>query len=148
MSVNFDCLFLIVFSLASCTVWNLLWFFLACNPLINFVGDSWVDTVDIVWTSPHATSWVRHSIRTSQGELALEVIVQKGSARQNGDAWRTVVDACLTVMHLIDTTRSIPYGSQPIKECFDISFAFDQSVQVILTSYVIYLRQSIINRQK
>lgn len=102
-----------------------------CFPGINFIaGDPRVDAVNIIWTGPDATSWVSSPGRTLKGELALEVFVQKVAARKNGDAWRIVLDACLPVIHLIDTTRSIPYGIQQIKGLLGISCAFDQSVQV------------------
>ncbi|CAD6245022.1 unnamed protein product [Miscanthus lutarioriparius] len=48
----------------------------------------------------------------SKGEPALEIIVEKDDAVSNGDAWRTTIDACLPVLDLIDTRRSIPYGIQ------------------------------------
>ena len=47
----------------------------------------------------------------SKGEPALEILVEKDDAVSNGDAWRTTIDACLPVLDLIDTLRSIPYGT-------------------------------------
>ena len=51
---------------------------------------------------------------------------------QNGDAWRIAMDACIPVMNLIDTQRSIPYGIQQVRELLGISCSFDQVVQVSL----------------
>lgn len=102
-----------------------------CPELLEIIvkGDPRVDAVNIIWSGPDATSWVRNPHRNVRGELALEVVVQKGEAKKNGDAWGVVLDACLPVMHLIDTTRSIPYGIQQIKELLGISCTFDQAVQ-------------------
>jgi len=102
-----------------------------------------VDTVNIIWSGPDATSWVRDPHRTLRGELALEVVVQKAEAKKNGDGWRIVLDACLPVIHLIDTTRSIPYGIQQIKEILGISCTFDQSVQVSLNSCMCFRKKTL-----
>lgn len=99
--------------------------------LLNIAGDPRVDSVGIVWLNPDATPWVRNSRTISKDELALEVVVQKDYAKKCGDAWRTVLDACLPVIHLVDTTRSIPYGIQQNKVYLGLSCAFDQTVQVI-----------------
>jgi DNA-directed RNA polymerase V subunit 1 len=40
------------------------------------------------------------------------------------------MDACIPVLNLIDTRRSIPYGIQQVRELLGISCAFDQVVQV------------------
>ncbi|ONK65887.1 uncharacterized protein A4U43_C06F2000 [Asparagus officinalis] len=102
-----------------------------CPILLDTIikGDPRIDTVNIIWSGPDSTSWVSNPDNPVRGELALEVVVQKVAAKKNGDAWRIVLDACLPVIHLINTTRSIPYGIQQIKEIFGISCAFDQSVQ-------------------
>ena len=56
-------------------------------------------------------SWVKNTRKVSKGEPALEIIVEKDDAISNGDAWRKTIDACLPVLDLIDTLRSIPYGT-------------------------------------
>ncbi|KAI0495693.1 hypothetical protein KFK09_021996 [Dendrobium nobile] len=73
-----------------------------------------------------------------KGELAIEVVIERSFARQSGDAWRTVLDACLSVMHLIDTRRSIPYGIKQVGRLLGISCSFEQSVQVIVMQYSVY----------
>lgn len=107
-----------------------------CPILLDTIvkGDPRVHLANIVWIGPDATSWVRNSRKTLKGELAVEVLIEKDAARRNGDAWRTALDACLPVMHLIDTRRSIPYGIRQIQELLGISCAFDQSVQRLSTS--------------
>lgn len=107
-----------------------------CPILLDTIikGDPRVHEADIVWTGPDATSWVRNSCKTLKGEVAIEVVVGKDAVRRNGDAWRTVIDACLPVMHLIDTRRSIPYGIQQIQELLGISCTFDQTVQRLSAS--------------
>ncbi|XP_073010574.1 DNA-directed RNA polymerase V subunit 1 isoform X2 [Typha latifolia] len=102
-----------------------------CPILLDTIikGDSRIQEAKIVWVGPDSTSWVRNSCRTLKGELAVELVVEKGVAQRNGDAWRTTMDACLPVMHLIDIRRSSPYGVQQIRELLGISCAFDQTVQ-------------------
>ncbi|KAJ0983740.1 hypothetical protein J5N97_002096 [Dioscorea zingiberensis] len=97
-------------------------------------GDPRVHVADIVWIGHDTYSWVRNSSTTLKGELAIEVVIEKDAVRRNGDAWGVVLDACLPVMHLIDTSRSIPYGIQQIEELLGISSAFDQSVRRLSTS--------------
>ena len=93
-------------------------------------GDPRVHVANIVWIGHDTYSWVKNSSSTLKGELAIEVVIEQDAVRRNGDAWRIVLDACLSVMHLIDTSRSIPYGIQQIEELLGISCAFDQSVRV------------------
>lgn len=50
--------------------------------------------------------------------------------KQNGDAWRTVIDCCLPVLNVIDTHRSIPYAIKQVEQLLGISCAFEQAVQV------------------
>ncbi|CAA7395010.1 unnamed protein product [Spirodela intermedia] len=94
-------------------------------------GDPRVHSTKIIWVSPGTTPWVGTSSKRTAGEVALEVVIEKDMAKKNGDAWRVAVDCCLPLMHLIDTTRSIPYGIQQIQDYLGISSAFDQSIQVI-----------------
>ncbi|KAG1358867.1 DNA-directed RNA polymerase V subunit 1 [Cocos nucifera] len=107
-----------------------------CPILLDTIikGDPRVYDANIVWIGPDATSWVRNSCKTLKGEVAIEVVVEKDAVRRNGDAWRTVMDACLPVMHLINTRRSIPYGIQQLQELLGISCAFDQTVQRLSAS--------------
>ncbi|KAK8941729.1 DNA-directed RNA polymerase E subunit 1 [Platanthera guangdongensis] len=96
-------------------------------------GDSRVDSADIIWVEPTITSSVKDR-RPLKGELAVEVVINSISARQNGDAWRIVLDACLPVMHLIDTRRSVPYGIKQVEDLLGISCSFEQSVQRLSTA--------------
>ncbi|WOL06512.1 DNA-directed RNA polymerase V subunit 1 isoform X1 [Canna indica] len=102
-----------------------------CPILLDTIvkGNPRIFEAKIVWIGPEATSWVRNSQKTPKGELGLEIVVEKDSVRENGDAWRIAMDACLPVIHLIDTSRSVPYGIQQIQDLLGISCAFDQSVQ-------------------
>lgn len=95
-------------------------------------GDPRVQEAKITWVGSDATSWVKHTKKISKGEPAVEIIVEKKEAMQNGDAWRIAMDACIPVMNLIDTQRSIPYGIQQVRELLGISCSFDQVVQVSL----------------
>ncbi|KAJ6825361.1 DNA-directed RNA polymerase V subunit 1 [Iris pallida] len=102
-----------------------------CPILLDTIvkGDPRIHAVNIVWVGPDVTTWVKNPSRSLKGELALEVSVEKVAARRSGDAWSTVLDACLPVMHLLNTTRSIPSGIQQIEEFLGISCAFDQSIR-------------------
>jgi DNA-directed RNA polymerase-5 subunit 1 len=93
-------------------------------------GDPRIQSAKIIWVESEAASWVKNAQNTAKGEPALEIIVEKDEAVHNGYAWRTVMDACIPVLNLIDTRRSIPYGIQQVKELLGISCAFDQVVQV------------------
>ncbi|KAM0952444.1 putative DNA-directed RNA polymerase [Dioscorea sansibarensis] len=107
-----------------------------CPILLDTIikGDPRVHVANIVWIGHDTYSWVKNSSSTLKGELAIEVVIEQDAVRRNGDAWRIVLDACLSVMHLIDTSRSIPYGIQQIEELLGISCAFDQSVRRLSTS--------------
>lgn len=63
--------------------------------------------------------------------MALDVVLEKSVVKKSGDAWRIVLDCCLPVLHLIDTSRSIPYAIQQVQELLGVSCAFDQAVQVL-----------------
>ncbi|RVW22256.1 DNA-directed RNA polymerase V subunit 1 [Vitis vinifera] len=91
--------------------------------------DSRVCTVNIIWISPDTTTWIRNPCKSRKGELALDIVLEKAAVKQRGDAWRIVLDACLPVLHLIDTRRSIPYAIKQVQELLGISCAFDQAVQ-------------------
>lgn len=106
-----------------------------CPMLLETIikGDSRVDLAKIIWVEPAATSSMRDR-RPMKGELAIEVVIDKSSTRQNGDAWRTVLDACLPVIHLIDTRRSLPYGIKQVENLFGVSCSFEQSVQRLSAS--------------
>ncbi|XP_020576180.1 DNA-directed RNA polymerase V subunit 1 [Phalaenopsis equestris] len=106
-----------------------------CPMLLETIikGDSRVDSANIIWVEPTNSSSVRDR-RPLKGELAIEIFVGRSYARQNGDAWRTVLDACLPVMHLIDTRRSVPYGIKQVEDLLGISCSFEQSVQRLSAS--------------
>ncbi|KAF6174988.1 hypothetical protein GIB67_026476 [Kingdonia uniflora] len=71
---------------------------------------------------------------TEKGEVALEILLEKASVKKSGDAWRIVMDSCLSIMHLIDTRRSVPYAIKQVQESLGISSAFDQAIQHLSTS--------------
>ncbi|XVF00255.1 hypothetical protein REPUB_Repub03eG0269300 [Reevesia pubescens] len=92
-------------------------------------GDPCICSANIIWVSPDTTTWIRNPSKTQKGELALDVVLEKSAVKQNGDAWRTVIDCCLPVLNLIDTQRSIPYAIKQVQELLGISCAFEQAVQ-------------------
>ncbi|WCJ25196.1 nuclear RNA polymerase D1B [Euphorbia peplus] len=71
--------------------------------------DPRVLSANVIRVSPDTTTWIRNPSRNQKAELALDVVIEKNVVKQSGDAWRMALDACLLVLHLIDTTRSIPY---------------------------------------
>ncbi|KAF5729322.1 DNA-directed RNA polymerase E subunit 1 putative isoform 1 [Tripterygium wilfordii] len=97
-------------------------------------GDPRICSANIVWVSPETTTWIRNSARTRRGELAVDIVLEKSVVKQSGDAWRILMDSCLPVLHLIDTTRSVPYAIKQVQELLGVSCAFDQAVQRLSTS--------------
>ncbi|KAK8350418.1 hypothetical protein V6Z12_A06G207800 [Gossypium hirsutum] len=97
-------------------------------------GDPRICSAKIIWVNPDATTWIRNPSKTQKGELALEVVLEKSAVKQNGDAWRTVIDCCLPVLNIIDTHRSIPYAIKQVEQLLGISCAFEQAVQRLSTS--------------
>lgn len=89
--------------------------------LIHLVGDPRVQEAKLIWIELEAKQ---------EGELALEITVEKTAAADSGGTWGVVMDACVTVMDLIDTTRSIPYNIQEVQKVFGISCIFDRVTQV------------------
>uniref|UniRef100_A0ACD5V8S4 Uncharacterized protein n=1 Tax=Avena sativa TaxID=4498 RepID=A0ACD5V8S4_AVESA len=107
-----------------------------CGVLLDTIikGDPRIQEAKITWVGSDATSWVKHAKKVSKGEPAVELVVEKNEALQNGDAWRIAMDACIPVINLIDTRRSIPYGIQQVRELLGISCSFDQVVQRLSTT--------------
>ncbi|KAG9151839.1 hypothetical protein Leryth_002107 [Lithospermum erythrorhizon] len=107
-----------------------------CPVLLETIikGDPRISSASIVWISPETTTWVRSLTEKQKGELVIDVAVEKESVKQGGDAWRVVMDCCLPVIDLIDTTRTIPYGIKQIQELLGISCAFEQAVQRLSSS--------------
>ncbi|CAK7336523.1 unnamed protein product [Dovyalis caffra] len=103
-----------------------------CPVLLETIikGDHRISSANIIWASPETTTWIRNPSGNQKGELALDIILEKSVVKQSGDAWRIVLDSCLPVLHLIDTTRSIPYAIKQVQELLGVSCAFDQAVQV------------------
>ncbi|KAL4367606.1 hypothetical protein GQ457_05G033360 [Hibiscus cannabinus] len=97
-------------------------------------GDPRICSADIIWVNSETTTWIRNPSKTQKGELALEVVLEKSAVKQNGDAWRTVIDCCLPVLGIIDTQRSIPYAIKQVEHLLGISCAFEQAVQRLSTS--------------
>ena len=88
--------------------------------------------MNIIWAEPQDTCWVQNSGTEQKGELALVITMDKDSTGESGDVWGTAMDACIPVMDLIDTTRSVPYSIQRVREGFGISSAFGRVTQVQL----------------
>lgn len=97
-------------------------------------GDPRVSTANIIWIAPDTTTWIRNSPTNQNGELALEIVLEKDVVKRSGDAWRVVMDSCLPVIHLIDTNRSTPNAIKQVQELLGISAAFNQAVQRLSTS--------------
>ncbi|CAM0885434.1 unnamed protein product [Alopecurus aequalis] len=99
--------------------------------LLNTIikGDSRVQETNIIWVEPQDACWIQNPDTEQKGELALEITMDITSTRESGDAWGTAMDACIPVMHLIDTTRSVPYGIQQVKQVCGISYAFGRVTQ-------------------
>ncbi|KAG2396532.1 DNA-directed RNA polymerase V subunit 1 DNA-directed RNA polymerase D subunit 1b [Vigna angularis] len=107
-----------------------------CPVLLDTIiqGDPRISSASIIWVSPDTNTWVRNPYKSSNGELALDIILEKDVVKQSGDAWRIVLDSCLPVLHLIDTRRSIPYAIKQIQELLGISCTFDQAIQRVAAS--------------
>ncbi|XP_043811761.1 DNA-directed RNA polymerase V subunit 1 isoform X2 [Manihot esculenta] len=107
-----------------------------CPVLLETIikGDHRISSASIIWVSPDTTTWIRNPSSAQKGELALDVVIEKSAVKQSGDGWRIVLDSCLPVLHLIDTTRSIPYAIKQVQELLGVSCAFDQAVQRLSTS--------------
>ncbi|RDY14699.1 DNA-directed RNA polymerase V subunit 1, partial [Mucuna pruriens] len=97
-------------------------------------GDPRISSASIIWVSPDTNTWVRNPYKSSNGELALDIILEKEAVKQSGDAWRIVLDSCLPVLPLIDTSRSVPYAIKQIQELLGISCTFDQAIQRVAAS--------------
>ncbi|CAA2942829.1 DNA-directed RNA polymerase V subunit 1 [Olea europaea subsp. europaea] len=106
-----------------------------CPVLLETIikGDPMVLAANIIWINSDATS-IRSPSKNQNGELALDIILEKKAVRKSGDAWRVVMDSCLPVLHLIDIKRSIPYAVKQVQELLGISCAFEQAVQRLSTS--------------
>ncbi|CAL5196354.1 unnamed protein product [Lathyrus oleraceus] len=109
---------------------------LICPVLLDAIiqGDPRISSANIIWVNPGTNTWVRNPSKTSNGELALDVILEKEAVKQSGDAWRIVLDSCLPVLHLIDIRRSVPYAIKQIQELLGISCTFDQAIQRLAAS--------------
>ncbi|KVH88101.1 Aspartate decarboxylase-like domain-containing protein [Cynara cardunculus var. scolymus] len=107
-----------------------------CPVLLNTIikGDPRVREANITWISPETTAWIRNPSKDTKGELAIDVVLEKEAVKKSGDAWRTVMDSCLPIIHLIDTRRSIPYAIKQVEGLLGISCAFEQAVQRLSTS--------------
>ncbi|XP_062182180.1 DNA-directed RNA polymerase V subunit 1-like, partial [Phragmites australis] len=94
-------------------------------------GDPRVQKTKIIWVElePELPCWVQNSSAEHKGELALEITVEKAAAAENGGAWGVAMDACIPVMDLIDTARSMPYSIQAVEQVFGISCAFNRVTQ-------------------
>lgn len=102
-----------------------------CPVLLETIikGDHRISCANIIWATPETNTWIRNPSRTQKGELALDIVLEKSVVKKSGDAWRIVLDSCLPVLHLINTTRSIPYAIKQVQELLGVSCAFDTAVQ-------------------
>ncbi|KAJ3708734.1 hypothetical protein LUZ61_012439 [Rhynchospora tenuis] len=75
-------------------------------------GDPRISNVKILWMGPEEISWVRNYNRVINGEVTVEVLIEKDAALTSKDAWGTAIDACLPVIDVIDIKQSTPYGIQ------------------------------------
>jgi DNA-directed RNA polymerase-5 subunit 1 len=98
---------------------------------LKWTGDPRISSANIIWINPETTTWIRSPNKSQKGELALDVVLEKSVVKKSGDAWRIVLDCCLPVLHLIDTSRSIPYAIKQVQELLGVSCSFDQAVQVL-----------------
>lgn len=107
-----------------------------CDVLLDTIikGDPRIQEAKIMWVGSDAQSWVKNTRKVSKGEPTVEIVVEKNEASKQGDAWRIAMDACIPVIDLIDTRRSIPYGIQQVRELLGISCSFDQIVQRLSTT--------------
>lgn len=129
-----------------------------CELFYHWIGDPRVKEANIIWIGPESTVWIRNPNKDQssefsnpnkdkkgefsnpnkdqKGELAIDVVLEKAAVKKSGDAWRIVMDTCLPIMHLIDTTRSIPYAIKQVEDLLGTSCAFEQAVQVTLFIYL------------
>ncbi|XP_057453654.1 DNA-directed RNA polymerase V subunit 1-like isoform X2 [Lotus japonicus] len=107
-----------------------------CPVLLGTIiqGDPRISSANITWINPDSNAWVRNPSKSSNGELALDIILEEAAVKQSGDAWRIVLDSCLPVLNLIDTRRSIPYAIKQVQELLGISCTFDQAIQRLAAS--------------
>ncbi|KAL8228775.1 hypothetical protein R6Q57_013675 [Mikania cordata] len=107
-----------------------------CPVILNSIikGDPRVKEANITWVSPETTVWIKNPLKDQKGDLAIDVILEREAVKKSGDAWRIVMDACLPVIHLIDTTRSLPYAIKQVEHLLGIACAFEQAVQRLSTS--------------
>ncbi|XP_019449371.1 PREDICTED: DNA-directed RNA polymerase V subunit 1-like isoform X1 [Lupinus angustifolius] len=107
-----------------------------CPVLLEAVvkGDPRISSASIIWVNPDTNTWVQNPSKSPKGELALDIVLDKASVKQSGDAWRIVHDSCLPILHLIDTRRSIPYAIKQIQELLGISCTFVQAIQRLAAS--------------
>lgn len=113
--------------------------FLMILMYLNWAGDPRICSANIIWNSPEMTTWIRNRHASRRGEWVLDVTVEKSAVKQSGDAWRVVIDSCLSVLHLIDTKRSIPYAIKQVQELLGLSCAFEQAVLVITLNLIFAL---------
>ncbi|KAL5226945.1 hypothetical protein ABZP36_015210 [Zizania latifolia] len=88
-----------------------------------------VQEANLIRIEPESTCWVQSTGAEQKGEVALEITVEKDAAAESGNAWGVAMDACIPVMDLIDTTRSVPYSIQQVRKVFGISYAFEKVTQ-------------------
>ncbi|XP_071724863.1 DNA-directed RNA polymerase V subunit 1-like [Rutidosis leptorrhynchoides] len=107
-----------------------------CPVLLDTIikGDPRVFSVNIIWVAPKAPSWINNrSSKNQKSEIAVEIVVEKAFVKGTGDAWRVALNSCLPLLHLIDTTCSVPYAIKQVEELLGISASFNLAVQRLST---------------
>ncbi|KAM7264633.1 hypothetical protein ACFE04_002316 [Oxalis oulophora] len=107
-----------------------------CPVLLDTIikGDPRIFSVNIMWVAPDASSWIKNNSNNRKGEIVVDIVIEKSFVKESGDAWRVAMNSCLPLLHLIDTTRSIPYAMKEGQELLGISVSFNQAVQRLSTS--------------
>lgn len=87
----------------------------------------------IVSEDPSRTTWHRGLTcnQELEEELVLEVVVSPTKSKsKRGDAWASVKQACLPLMHMVDWNRSMPYSIQEIRHALGVEASYQMISQV------------------
>ncbi|KAG5020819.1 hypothetical protein JHK87_016674 [Glycine soja] len=60
-----------------------------------------ISSASIIWVSPDTNTWVQNPYKSSNGELALDIILEEEAVKQSGDAWRIVIAENLSEEEII-----------------------------------------------
>ncbi|XP_024396746.1 DNA-directed RNA polymerase V subunit 1 [Physcomitrium patens] len=95
-------------------------------------GDERIESVIIVSEDPSRTTWHRGLTcnQELEEELVLEVVVSPTKSKsKRGDAWASVKQACLPLMHMVDWNRSMPYSIQEIRHALGVEASYQMISQ-------------------